>query len=102
MRIAFLSTRERLSLIASIRGLGDGREYPPPASFDPDAPASFGAHQPCAAFAIAACLASAAFASAAWPAPGATVAAWVGEAIEIKPATTATLERYVPYNPPLA
>jgi len=97
MRIAFLSTRERLSLIASIRGLGGGREYPPPASFDPDAPASFGAHQPCAAFAAAAA-ASGASAAGAWPAPGATVAAWLGEAIEIKPATTATFERYVRSN----
>ncbi|HJY56412.1 MAG TPA: FtsK/SpoIIIE domain-containing protein, partial [Streptosporangiaceae bacterium] len=103
MRIAYLPTRERLSLIASIRGLGGGREYPPPASFDPDASADFGAHQPCAAFAAAASLASTAAASpasaaAAWAAPGATVAAWLGEAIEIKPATTATFERYVRSN----
>ncbi len=90
MRIAYLPTRERLSLIASIRGLGGGREYPPPASFDPDAPACFGDHQPCAAFAAAG--------SPAWAAPGATVAAWLGEAIEIKPATTATFERYVRSN----
>ena len=90
MRIAMLPTRERLSLIASIRGLGGGREYPPPASFDPDAPACFGDHQPCAAFAAAG--------SPAWAAPGATVAAWLGEAIEIKPATTATFERYVRSN----
>jgi DNA segregation ATPase FtsK/SpoIIIE, S-DNA-T family len=94
MRIAYLPTRERLSLIASIRGLGGGREYPAPASFDPDAPASFGDHEPCAAFAAA----SAFGASPAWPGPGATVAAWLGEAIEIKPATTATFERYVRSN----
>jgi hypothetical protein len=106
MRIAYLPTRERLSLIASIRGLGGGREYPPPASFDPDAPACFGDHEPCAAFAAAASSASsaaavsaaAASAVGAWPAPGATVAAWLGEAIEIKPATTATFERYVRSN----
>ena len=41
MRIAMLPTRERLALIGDIRALGGGREYPPPASFDPDAPASF-------------------------------------------------------------
>ena len=41
MRIAMLPTRERLALIEDIRGLGGGREYPPPASFDPDAPACF-------------------------------------------------------------
>jgi DNA segregation ATPase FtsK/SpoIIIE, S-DNA-T family len=81
MRIAYLPTRERLALIESIRALGGGREYPPPASFDPDAPASFS----CAFFGQ-------------WPAPGATVAAWLGEAIEIKPATTATFERYVRSN----
>ena len=41
MRIAMLPTRERLTLIADIRALGAGREYPPPASFDPDAAAVF-------------------------------------------------------------
>ena len=41
MRIAMLPTRERLALIGDIRALGGGREYPPPASFDPDAAASF-------------------------------------------------------------
>jgi DNA segregation ATPase FtsK/SpoIIIE, S-DNA-T family len=90
MRIAMLPTRERLELIAAIRALAGGRDYPPPASFDPDAPADFAAHQPCAAFAAPA--------SPAWPAPGATVEAWLGEAIEIKPATTATFERYVRSN----
>ena len=89
MRIAMLPTRERLELIAEIRALAGGREYPPPASFDPDAPADFGAHSPCAAFAAG---------RGRWPAPGATVAAWLGEAIEIKPATTATFERYVRSN----
>ena len=86
MRIAFLSTRERLSLIESIRGLGAGREYPPPASFDPDAPASFGAGRDTASVPVA------------WPPPGGTVQAWLGEAIEIKPETTATFERYVRSN----
>jgi DNA segregation ATPase FtsK/SpoIIIE, S-DNA-T family len=85
MRIAFLPTRERLALIAAIRGLGGGREYPPPASFDPDAPAVF------------APVVAGPFAGP-WPAPGGTVEAWLGEAIEIKPATTATFERYVRSN----
>jgi DNA segregation ATPase FtsK/SpoIIIE, S-DNA-T family len=77
MRIAMLPTRERLKLIADIRALGAGREYPPPASFDPDAAAGF----------------------APGPAgPGNAVQAWLGEAIEIKPATTATFERYVRSN----
>jgi DNA segregation ATPase FtsK/SpoIIIE, S-DNA-T family len=121
MRIAMLPTRERLALIAAIRALGGGREYPAPASFDPDSPADFAAHGPCAAFAAAAgaratdgafamtgaAATGAAGAAAAapaeggperWPAPGATVAAWLGEAIEIKPATTATFERYVRSN----
>jgi len=90
MRIAFLATRERLSLIASIREFGGGREYPPPASFDPDAPASFGAGRDAASASV----------SGAWsaPAPGGTVDAWLGEAIEIKPETTATFERYVRSN----
>jgi DNA segregation ATPase FtsK/SpoIIIE, S-DNA-T family len=92
MRIAMLPTRERLSLIGTIRELGGGREYPAPASFDPDASADFAAHQPCAAFA------SGASDAGRWAAPGPTVAAWLGEAIEIKPATTATFERYVRSN----
>jgi hypothetical protein len=75
MRIAMLPTRERLNLIAAIRGLGAGREYPAPASFDPDTPADFAA-------------------AGLRPAPGSGVAAWLGEAIEIKPATTATFDRY--------
>jgi len=78
MRIAMLPTRERLSLIGDIRAQA-GREYPPPASFDPDAPAVF-APEP------------------AGPVPGHAVQAWLGEAIEIKPATTATFERYVRSN----
>ena len=77
MRIAMLTTRERLKLIADIRALGAGREYPPPASFDPDAAAAF----------------------VPGPAgPGTAVQAWLGEAIEIKPATTATFERYIRSN----
>jgi DNA segregation ATPase FtsK/SpoIIIE, S-DNA-T family len=74
MRIAMLPTRERLTLIGYIRELGGGRVFAAPASFDPDAPASFA------------------------PGPvesqGHAVQAWLGEAIEIKPATTATFERY--------
>jgi hypothetical protein len=77
MRIAMLPTRERLKLIGDIRALGAGREYPPPASFDPDAPADF-ARGPTS--------------------PGTAVHAWLGEAIEIKPATTATFERYIRSN----
>ena len=87
MRIAMLPTRERLKLIGDIRALGGGREYPPPASFDPDAPAVFvpgpagpGPTGPGSA------------------APGHAVQAWLGEAIEIKPATTATFERYIRSN----
>jgi S-DNA-T family DNA segregation ATPase FtsK/SpoIIIE len=83
MRIAYLPTRERLALIGQIRALGGGREYPPPASFDPDAPAEF---------------AAAVADSASRPPPGGTVDAWLGEAIEIKPATTARFERYVRSN----
>jgi S-DNA-T family DNA segregation ATPase FtsK/SpoIIIE len=77
VRIAVLPTRERLALIARVRELGGGRDYPAPASFDPDSPASFG------------------------PGPVASsgaIAAWLGEALEIKPPTTATFERYVRSN----
>jgi hypothetical protein len=88
MRIAMLPTRERLELIGAIRALAAGREYPPPASFDPDAPAEFGRHPACAAFA-----------PGRWRGVGpGGVEAWLGEAIEIKPATTATFDRYVRSN----
>ena len=88
MRIAMLPTRERLALIGSIRSLAGPVVYPPPASFDPDAAADFSAHPSCLAFA------------GQWPASAASapVEAWLGEAIEIKPATTATFERYVRSN----
>ena len=89
MRIAMLPTRERLQLIGVIRVLAAGREYPPPASFDPDAPADFAAHRACAIFASG---------PRPWRAPGDAVEAWLGEAIEIKPATTATFERYTRSN----
>jgi hypothetical protein len=75
MRIAMLPTRERLALIGGIRSLGGDRVYPAPASFDPDS---------AAVFAPGAGLAN----------PGQAVEAWLGEAIEIKPATTARFERY--------
>jgi DNA segregation ATPase FtsK/SpoIIIE, S-DNA-T family len=72
-RLAVLPTRERLPLIAQVRALGGGQEYPAPASFDPAAPALF-THGP--------------------PVIPGAVAAWLGEALEIKPPTTATFERY--------
>jgi S-DNA-T family DNA segregation ATPase FtsK/SpoIIIE len=109
MRIAMLPTRERLALIGSIRGLAGGVVYPPPASFDPDAAADFGAHPACALFAGrwpsagsgVAVSGSGVAVSGSGPAvagSGSAVEAWLGEAIEIKPATTATFERYVRSN----
>jgi DNA segregation ATPase FtsK/SpoIIIE, S-DNA-T family len=89
MRIAALPTRDRLEWIGVIRALGGGRDYPPPAAFDPDTPADFAANPACAAFAAD---------PGRWPAPGPTTAAWLGEAIEIKPATTATFECFVRSN----
>jgi hypothetical protein len=94
MRIAMLPTRERLALIGSIRGLAGGVVYPPPASFDPDAAADFGAHPACALFAGAVVSGSGPAVSGS----GSAVEAWLGEAIAIKPATTATFERYVRSN----
>jgi DNA segregation ATPase FtsK/SpoIIIE-like protein len=87
MRIAMLPTRERLALIGSIRELGGGRVYEPPASFDPDSPASFAPGR--LEGADLADLEGADLADT-----GHAVQAWLGEAIEIKPATTATFERY--------
>jgi hypothetical protein len=102
MRIAVLPTRERLELIAAIRSLAPGRDYPPPASFDPDTPAIFAPLTPLTPLTPPAPPAS----TAAWapvPASGRAVQAgpvqaWLGEAIEIKPATAATFERYVRSN----
>src|SRR5580693_7088628 len=87
MRIAMLPTRERLELIAAIRSLAPGRDYPPPASFDPDTPAKFDPKTPMAPAA-----------AAGHTVQTSTVQAWLGEAIEIKPATAATFERYVRSN----
>ena len=89
MRIAMLPTRDRLEWIGVIRALGGGRDYPSPAAFDPDAPADFAANPACAAFAAN---------PGRWPEPGPTVQAWLGEAIEIKPATAATFECFVRSN----
>jgi S-DNA-T family DNA segregation ATPase FtsK/SpoIIIE len=86
MRIAALPTRTRLGLIAEIRALAGGRQYPPPASFDPDSAADFATHPAAASF------------TRHWSAPAATVTAWLGEAVEIKPATAATFERYARSN----
>ena len=88
MRIAVLPTRERLELIAAIRSLAPGRDYPPPASFDPDAPAVFDPKTPMDPKTSMPPTAASAR----------TVQAWLGEAIEIKPATAATFERYVRSN----
>ncbi|HTS96786.1 MAG TPA: FtsK/SpoIIIE domain-containing protein [Streptosporangiaceae bacterium] len=88
MRIAMLPTRDRLEWIGAIRALGAGRDYPPPAAFDPDGPADFTAHPACAAFT----------ASGRWPEPAPAVQAWLGEAIEIKPATAGTFECFVRSN----
>jgi DNA segregation ATPase FtsK/SpoIIIE, S-DNA-T family len=85
MRIAMLPTRDRLDWIATIRGLGGGRAYQPSATFDPDAPADFSASPAGAALA------------ARLP-PGPTVQAWLGEAIEIKPATAAVFECFARSN----
>jgi DNA segregation ATPase FtsK/SpoIIIE, S-DNA-T family len=89
MRIAMLPTRGRLEWIGVTRALGGSRDYPPPAAFDPDTPADFAANPACAAFAAD---------PGRWPAPGPATAAWLGEAIEIKPATTATFECFVRSN----
>ena len=102
MRIAMLPTRERLTLIADIQALGAGQEYPPPASFDPDAAAVFapGPTGPGAA-GLRPAGPEPAGPEPAWPgsaAPGHAVQAWLGEAIEIKPPTTATFERYIRSN----
>jgi DNA segregation ATPase FtsK/SpoIIIE, S-DNA-T family len=89
MRIAMLPTRDRLEWISTIRALGGDRAYEPSAAFDPDTPADFTANPACADFAAN---------PGRWPAPGPTTAAWLGEAIEIKPATAAVFESFVRSN----
>ena len=84
IRVARLDGRERLEWLSVIRDLGAGHTYPPPISFDPDAAADFAANPACAAFAAA---------PGRWPAPGPVLEAWLGEAVEIKPATTAVFGR---------
>ncbi len=89
MRIAMLPTAGRLEWISTIRSLGGDRVYEPSATFDPDAPADFAANPACAVFAAD---------PGRWPVPGPTTAAWLGEAIEIKPATAAVFESFVRSN----
>jgi len=80
IRIARLETDQRLELISLVRELGGGREYQPPASFDPDTPGDFTVNQACADFAAE---------PGRWPEPCVVTEAWLGQAIEIKPPTTA-------------
>jgi DNA segregation ATPase FtsK/SpoIIIE, S-DNA-T family len=89
MRIAVQSTRDRLAWISTVRALGGGRVYEPSATFDPDAPADFTAGPARAALAAG---------PGRWPAPGPTVQAWLGEAIEIKPPTAAVFECFMRAN----
>jgi hypothetical protein len=112
MRIAVLPTRERLKLIAAIRSLAPGRDYPPPASFDPDTAADFDPITPKTPATLTPTTPAAPAASGrpvqaspvqaspvqASPVQASPVQAWLGEAIEIKPATAATFERYVRSN----
>ena len=89
IRIARLTGRDRLDSIASIRELGAGRAYEPPATFDPDASADFSSNPSCASYVAN---------PGQWPKPRPTIGAWLGEAVEIKPATTAIFERYIRSN----
>jgi S-DNA-T family DNA segregation ATPase FtsK/SpoIIIE len=89
VRIAKLPNRERRNQLATVLKLAGDRVYPPPASFDPDAPARFDTHPACVTFVAN---------PDQWPKPGPTIDAWLGEAVEIKPATTATFEQYIRSN----
>jgi DNA segregation ATPase FtsK/SpoIIIE, S-DNA-T family len=89
IRIAALPTRDRRQWITTIRALAGGREYPPPETFDPDAPADFSSHPAAAVFAAR---------PGQWPNPKPVLEAWLGEAVEIKPPTTAAFERYIHAN----
>jgi hypothetical protein len=79
IRVARLDTEQRLELLPGILELGGGREYEPPATFDPDALADFAANRACADFAAA---------PGRWLKPRPVVEAWLGQAIEIKPTPT--------------
>jgi S-DNA-T family DNA segregation ATPase FtsK/SpoIIIE len=105
MRIALLPTRDRLEWISTIRALAGMRTYEPSATFDPDTPADFTANPACAVFSASVSGGvwggrppEASTAPSQWRAPAATVQAWLGEAIEIKPATAATFECFVRSN----
>jgi hypothetical protein len=73
-RIAVLPTRQRLSLLATIRSLAGDRAYPAAVSFDPATPASFSPPRA--------------------DGGSARIDAWLGEALAIKPPTCATFEPY--------
>ena len=89
MRIAMLPNRDRLEWISAIRALGGGRAYPPPAAFDPTRPPTSRPTRPARPLPRIP-------AGGRRPAP--PTAAWLGEAIEIKPATAATFECFVRSN----
>lgn len=84
IRVALLSGQERWNWTSTIRAQGPDGGYRPPISFDPDAPAEFSSNPSSAEFAAH---------PGQWPDPGLVIEAWLGDAIEIKPATSAVFER---------
>lgn len=83
IRVAFLSSQERRGYFDAITLLAQGKQYASPITFEGRAPARLAAN---VAFQTL-------LREPGWPARSSSARVWLGEPIEIKPPTGATLER---------
>ncbi len=88
MRVALLPPPARRSYLQEIQHLAGERVYPAPITFAAHAPARLEANTELQAL----------LAQPGWPLPQPADAIWLGEPIEIKAATAATMERYMRSN----
>lgn len=88
IRIAHLPTSERLNLLAALQAMGAAHAYPPPLTFESRALARLEENPQLQAL----------LAQPTWPARQSTLPLWLGQPVEIKPVTAATLERYARSN----
>ncbi len=88
LRVAFLPPAERRSYLEAVRTLAQARPYTPPVTFEGRAAARLEANPELGAL----------LGQPGWPARPPVVRVWLGEPIEIKPPTAATLERYARSN----
>jgi len=88
IRAALVAPEERTEALAALRALAQARPHIPPVTFEGRAVARLAANPDL----------QARLAQPGWPARPSALHAWLGEPIEIKPPTAATLERYARSN----